>query len=88
VVVVGLSTIDTLDPVHLRLLSLALVDAVMRLGKQVIIFILDKSKRRCRRGLKGRDIRTYEGILGETGATVVVVITAGAATVTVIGHGV
>jgi len=36
-----LSTIDTLDTVHLRLVSLAILDTVMRLGKQVIIFILD-----------------------------------------------
>jgi len=53
VVVVGLSTIETLDPVHLRLVSLAIVDTVMRLCKQVIIFVLDKSKRRCRGELNG-----------------------------------
>lgn len=33
-------------------------------------------------------MRTDEGLLGKTGATVVIVIAAGAATVTVIGHSV
>jgi hypothetical protein len=46
VLMVVLSTIDTLDTVHLRLFSLAVVGTLMRLGKQVIIFILDKTKRR------------------------------------------
>jgi hypothetical protein len=46
VVVVRLSTVETLDPIHLRLVSLTIVDAVMRLCKQDIVFILDKSKRR------------------------------------------
>jgi hypothetical protein len=42
-----LSPVETFDTVHLRLLSLALLDALLRFRKQVIIFILDKSKRRC-----------------------------------------
>jgi hypothetical protein len=41
-VVVVFSTIDSLDTVHLRLVSLAVFDAVMRLGKQVIIIILQE----------------------------------------------
>jgi hypothetical protein len=85
--VLVLSTIKTLDTVHLSLISLTFLDAIMRFGKQVIIFILHKNKR-CRGSRKEHDIRTYKSILGKTGATVVVVIAAGAATVTVIGHGV
>jgi hypothetical protein len=37
-----LSPVETFDTVHLRLVCLGLIDAVMRLRKQVIIFILDK----------------------------------------------
>jgi hypothetical protein len=38
------STVEALNTVHLRLVCLALLDAVLGLRKQVIIFILDKSK--------------------------------------------
>ena len=37
-VVIMLSTVETLDTVHLRLVSLAIVDAVVVLCKQVIVF--------------------------------------------------
>jgi len=37
-----LSAVETFDTVHLRLVCLALFDTIMWLGKQVIIFILEK----------------------------------------------
>jgi hypothetical protein len=40
-----LSAVETFDTVHLSLVSWAIFGAFLRLRKQIIIFILDKSKR-------------------------------------------
>jgi hypothetical protein len=85
-VVLVLCTVETFDPIHLTLVSLAVFSALMWLCEKVVGFILERRREDIEREMKNFNRATHVGFV-EGWATIAIVIAGSATVIAIIGHG-